>query len=132
MKFRYKRYDFGVLRPVIPIEIIYKGKSVSYEVLVDSGADFSIFDAQIGDLLGIDDIESGEKFEAAGITGIPEPFYVHPVTFNIGGKLYDTRVGFLPNIAPLGYGVVGQKEFFEIFIVKFDFLKEEIELKERK
>ena len=34
-------------------------------------------------------------------------------------------------IARLGYGVVGQKGFFEIFVVKFDLLKEEIELKQR-
>jgi len=51
MKFRDKKYRPGVLKPVIPIEIIYKEKSVPYEVLIDSGADFCIFDAQIGEIL---------------------------------------------------------------------------------
>ena len=60
MKFRYKKYGHGVLRPVIPIEVIYKNNPVPYEVLIDSGADFCIFDAQIADILGID-VESGEK-----------------------------------------------------------------------
>jgi len=32
----------------------------------------------------------------------------------------------------MGYGVVGQNGFFDIFVVKFDLIKEEIELKERK
>ena len=29
------------------------------------------------------------------------------------------------------YGIVGQKGFFDIFVVKFDLLKEEIELRAR-
>jgi len=45
MKFRYKKYGPSILRPIIPIEIVYKDKSVPYEVLIDSGADFCIFDA---------------------------------------------------------------------------------------
>ena len=34
-------------------------------------------------------------------------------------------------IAPHGYGILGQKGFFDIFVVKFDLLKEGIELQER-
>ena len=131
MKFEYKKYGPEVLHPVIPIEIIYKGRSVFYEVLVDSGADFCIFDAQIGELLDID-ITRGEKKEVSGITGVSEYYYTHPITIKVGGWAHQIKAGFLPNIARLGYGVVGQKGFFDIFIVKFDFLKEEIELKERK
>jgi len=130
MKFKYKRYGPEVLRPVIPIEIIYQGRSVSYEVLVDSGADFCIFDSQIGELLGID-IQSGEKKNVVGITGMFEPYYIHSVEINVGGWSYPVQVGFLTNIAQLGYGVVGQKGFFDLFVVKFDYAKEEIELKAR-
>lgn len=128
MKFKYKKYGPGVLRPVIPIEIYYQDRSISYEVLVDSGADFCIFDSQIGEILGIN-LESGEKRVVAGITGVKESYYVHLVTIMVGGWPHDVKVGFLPNIARLGYGVVGQKGFFDIFTVKFDLLKEEIELK---
>lgn len=131
MKFRYKKYAPGVLRPVIPVEIGFGNISVPHEVLVDSGADFCIFDAQIGQVLGID-IEKGDKQEVWGITGVGENYYVHPVTINIGGQLHKIEAGFLPGIARLGYGVVGQKGFFDIFVVKFDLAKEEIELKERK
>lgn len=131
MKFQYKKYGPGILRPVIPVEISYKDRSVPYEVLVDSGADFCIFDAEIGELLGID-IESGEPQMVGGITGAPETYYVHVVTLKIGGWPHSLKVGFLRNIARLGYGVVGQQGFFDVFVVKFDLLKEEIELKERK
>lgn len=131
MKFRYKKYGPGILRPVMPIEIIYKSRSVQYEVLVDSGADLCIFDAQIGEILAID-IANGHRQEVAGITGAKEIYYLHKVTVKVGGWPYEIDAGFLPNIARLGYGVVGQKWFFENFVVKFDLRKEEIELTQRK
>ncbi len=53
MKFGYKKYGPGIFRPVIPIEVIYNGTAVPYEVLVDSGADICIFDAQIAEILGL-------------------------------------------------------------------------------
>ena len=129
MRFKYKKYGPGILRPVIPIEIIYKDSVVPYEVLVDSGADFCIFDAEIGELLGID-ITSGEPQGVGGITGVVETYFVHDVTIKVGGRTYSIKAGFLSNIAPLGYGVLGPRGFFDIFVVKFDLLKEEIELKE--
>jgi len=128
MKFRYKKFG-RFLRPVIPIGIGYNKRSIRYEVLVDSGADLCIFDAQIGEIIGID-LEQGRRDEVGGITGEPEPYYVHPVTLSVDGHQYDIEAGFLPNIARLGYGVVGQKGFFDIFIVTFDLSKGEIKLGE--
>lgn len=44
---------------------------------------------------------------------------------------YKTIVGFSHDIARRGFGILGQKGFFDIFVVKFDLIKREIELKER-
>lgn len=130
MKFRYKKYGPGVLRPVIPIEIIHNNLAVPYEVLVDSGSDFCIFDAQIADILSIE-IESGQRNEVAGITGASAPVYFHDVKIKVGGWPFNIRAGFLREIGRFGYGVVGQNGFFDIFIVKFDFIKETVEFKPR-
>lgn len=131
MKFKYKKYGNRYLRPVVPIKLSYKNNQpISYEVLVDSGADSCIFDAEIGELLGIK-IKDGKEEKVGGITGVIQSYYVHEVTINIGGWPYKIKAGFLPNIAQVGYGVVGQIGFFDIFVVKFDLLKEEIELKPR-
>lgn len=128
MKFKYKKYAADILRPVIPIEIIHKELSVPYEVLVDSGADICIFDAQIGDILGID-LLKGKEQKVAGLTGIAESYFIHPITIAVGGWKYNIEAGFLAHMGDFGYGVVGQKGFFDKFIVKFDLIKEEIELK---
>ncbi len=98
--------------------------------LLNSGADGCIFDAGIGYLLDID-VETGERRRVAGITGFNQSYYIHPVTIKVGGWAYKIKAGFLPRIADLGYGVVGQRGFFDNFVVKFDFQKEEIELKRK-
>ncbi len=131
MKFRYKNYGHGVLRPVIPIVLRSRGRWQSYEVLVDSGADSCVFDADIAEVLSIP-LTKGELRYVGGITGSVETYYVHPVTLIVGGLECDIQAGFLSNIAPTGYGIVGQRGFFDLFVVKFDLLKEEVELVPRK
>lgn len=130
MKFRYKKYAPGVLRPVIPVEIASNGMSIPCEVLVDSGADVCIFDAQIAEVLGID-VAMGRRQKVGGIVGAPEFYYVHPVKISVGGWQHDIEAGFLPGMSKFGYGIVGQRGFFELFVIKFDLLAEEVEFKNR-
>lgn len=129
MIFRYKNIQ-GVSRPVVPIKIQYRNRSVTYEVLVDSGADICMFDAEVGDVLGIP-LFDGASGEVSGITGVTKPYYIHPVAISIGDQSFEAEAGFLSNVSRFGYGVVGQKGFFDQFIVSFDFLKEEVLLTKR-
>ncbi len=128
MKFRYKKLGAHLLRPVIPIEILSGSEIVRYEALVDSGADCNIVPAEIGDLLGID-VTGGRRSEVGGITGGGMPYFVHQVSIRVGGWAYVVPVGFMPDMPPFGYGVVGQRGFFDLFKVTFDYDKTEIELR---
>lgn len=131
VKFPYKKYGEDILRPVIPVEIIHGGVAVPYEVLIDSGADFCIFDSQIAEIFDVD-VLAGELKEVWGLTGGGGLYYPHKIVIGIGGRSYETEVGFFPGMGRFGFGIVGQKGFFDIFAIKFDLLKEEIELKEYK
>ncbi|OGM91178.1 hypothetical protein A2755_02105 [Candidatus Wolfebacteria bacterium RIFCSPHIGHO2_01_FULL_48_22] len=140
MKFQYRKLllpskdDFfgsAILKPIIPIQIKIKNDELDYVALIDSGADFCIFDAELGEYLGLDVRFGREKIfggvqERGGATA-----FLHDVILSVGGWDYKTTVGFSYDIAERGFGVLGQKGFFDIFTVKFDILKEEIELKER-
>ena len=132
MKFRYARYNGQTLRPVIPIKVKYAGNEIGYQVLVDSGADLCLFDAEIGDALGID-VKKGSAKEVFGVGGKASIYYLHKIAIEVGGWDYKIEAGFMPGVAgrAIPYGIVGQKGFFDIFIVKFDLLKEEVELKQR-
>jgi hypothetical protein len=132
MKYSYKKYGAGTLRPVIPIKLQNGKESIQYEVLVDSGADLCLFSAEVGEAIGID-IGKGKLQEVFGVGGKASIFYLHKVTINVGGWDYKIEAGFMPSVGNkiMKHGLVGQKGFFENFIVKFDLLKEEVELKNR-
>ncbi len=139
MEFPYKKIPlnkeslfFGqiISKPIIPVTISANGREVRYAALIDSGADFNIFDGAIGDYLGLD-VRKGQKENFGGIqAGCKAEAFLHRVTLSVGGWDYKTTVGFSYDIAKYGHGVLGQKGFFNIFMVKFDYQKEKIELKE--
>ncbi len=114
-----------------PIGIIADKEKLDYAALIDSGADFCIFAVELAEYLGID-VRSGRKEFFGGVQNVsPSAGYLHEVTLNVGGWDFKTTVGFSYDIAKDGYGILGQKGFFDIFSVKFDYQKEEIELKQK-
>ena len=111
----------------MPIGLEHDGETIRYEVLVDSGADMSIMNAEIADLLGLD-VTSGRKGQVRGVTGKPEPFYTHDVTLVVGGHKTVVPISFAEKVGQDGYGILGQKGFFTDYRVTFDYLKEEIQV----
>lgn len=140
MKFKYRKItlpvqsDFlgkSIFKPIIPIKISKSDRSLQYAALIDSGADFCIFDAEIGEGLGIN-IKSGEEIQFGGIQNLGgAKAYVHKVGIEVGGHRFDTDIAFSFDIAKHGYGILGQKGFFDVFQVQFDLKKEVIGLKPR-
>ena len=130
MKFKYKKYSPQILRPVIPIDISYKEKSIRHEVLIDSGADKNILNAEMGEYLGIN-VKKGRISKVAGITGVGEPYYLHSINITLGGYTYRIETGFKYEYR-WSFGLLGQMGFFNLFIVKFDYRKGEIEIFPRK
>ena len=126
MQFSYKKFKLAdgteLLKPIIPIGLLFGKKSIRHEALIDSGADFNIFNAEIGELLGIS-VLSGKKMEFSGITGGPFEVYFHDLILEVGGWQYKIAAGFSYKISPYGFGVLGQRGFFNLFRVKFMFSK---------
>ena len=139
MKFSYLKFQIpkpphafphikSILRPVIRITLGYNDKKVNYFALIDSGADYCFFHKEIAEVLGIE-VEKGKRLEVAGVTGKKSIAYFHHVDLYIGGYKYKLYCGFSSSISPYGFGILGQNGFFNLFVVKFDFRKEEIEIK---
>lgn len=130
----YPKSDYfgsSLLKPIIPLKIVLGEKQIDYFALIDSGADFCIFDGEIGEYLGLD-IKAGKKINFGGVQELSgAAAYLHEVTLIIGGVKNNITIGFSFDIAKHGFGLLGQKGFFEIYIVKFDLIKEEIEIKTR-
>jgi hypothetical protein len=115
MKFQYKnlgknRLGQPVIRPIISIRIMNGSRGIKYEVLVDSGADVCIMDAEIAELIGIE-LTRGKKTTFMGATGAVEDCYKHNVEIVPGEWRYKTEIAFARNLNS-GYGIVGQLGFF--------------------
>lgn len=127
MKFYYKKIASGIYRPIIPIELLNLGRRLRYEVLIDSGADFCIFDHQISEILNIN-LANSTRTDIQGIGGTKNAFS-HQINLSVGGHECRVDARFMKEIPTTGYGILGQKGFFENFQVKFDYPKAEIEIK---
>ncbi len=136
MNFKYRKFpldplrnpDFkrkSSLRPVIQIDF----EKFGYTVLIDSGADFCVFHAEIGEKLGLD-VLKGDGLTFYGTSGQAQKAYFHNISFKIGGHLHNAYVGFSYEMKSLAYGILGQDGFFNKWVVKFEYSKENIEIKE--
>lgn len=141
MKFDYFKFFlpqksgfFGgfILKPIIPIRIFYKDNFAQYDALIDSGADFCIFHKGLGEAIGID-VESGLKVNFGGVQKADAATaYLHEIDLSVGGLKFKTTVAFSDDISEKSYGILGQKGFFELFSVKFEYSKERIEITPKK
>lgn len=128
MQFKYKKVAPGIIRPIIPITLKYKqNRPVSYEALVDSGADMCVFPAQIGELLGIN-IKNGISGSLSGVIGKSGKIYYHDIVVEIGGNTTSVNAGFSYS-EKIQCGFLGQKGIFSIYIVQFQYRKEFVELR---
>ena len=120
----------NIKRPVIPIEVKYDKNVVKYLALINSGADFCIFHAEIGEAIGID-IKKGKLLEFYGVIGEKKEAFFHNISIVIGGWEKECYCGFSYEFdkTKMPYGILGQKGFFNLFKVSMDYEKEQIELK---
>jgi hypothetical protein len=131
MKFAYKRFSNGVVRPIIPITIRNPRtkEEVRHQALVDSGADICIFSSDLAELIGID-VAAGRKQMVSGVVaGEARPYYLHDVELEVGGSPKLATIAFMPELSNIGHGLLGQAGFFDRFkFVKFEHAKSTIEL----
>ena len=117
-----------LLRPVVQIDLVNKnGDSFGYDVLIDSGADYCLFHASIGQQLGLD-IKKGKALGFYGTSGRMQTAYFHEITFSLQGKSITTLVGFSSGIESMSVGLLGEYGFFDRFVITFQLEKKIISI----
>lgn len=114
-----------IARPIVQILVNHKhGKIVGpLKAIVDSGADYNLFPADFGDLMGIK-IRSGEPWVTEGIGGQEVRIFRHwGIKIFLEGFSFDTFIDFSYEVrVPL----LGQQGFFDkVKSIKFVRPKEE-------
>lgn len=124
MKFAYTKFPSRdprkawFSRPIVSVILTHQG-STSIVALVDSGADRSLFDVEIGRDIGLD-VESGEVEYFGGIGGSRVEAFVHRLRLQVVGieKTVEIPIGFTENLGVSG--ILGQEGFFDAFRIKFE------------
>jgi predicted aspartyl protease len=104
-----------VYRPIVKVGLRdANGELFELSVLVDSGADISIFSRRIGDIMGMN-VEHGEEKIFRGIVG-ELIAYVHKITISINDREVETRVAFALSEVP---NLLGRLDIFKNFELSF-------------
>ena len=117
-----------ISRPIIPVRLSCNSLDIDVYALIDSGADCSVFDAEIAEQLGLD-LESGRKQELYGASGAPIEVYYHTVKLQpVGAKAFaEAEVRFSRDTKM--WALLGQADFFQHYQIKFERYKGQIEVK---
>ncbi len=106
----------GRYLPIVPIEL--KGEEwIELRAFVDSGASYSIFHADIAEILGIDHTK-GEKSHMTTGDGARIPVYIRDVEVRFAEVEFTAKIGFSDKLG-IGFDILGRKDFFERFTVCF-------------
>ncbi|MFL5696536.1 MAG: hypothetical protein ACJ797_05460 [Ktedonobacteraceae bacterium] len=116
-------------RPYIPVTLRSQKRMMQpLLALVDSGADFYLFDGELSYLLDID-LTKLEKMSLSGVAGAAEGYIAH-IEIGVEDTFFPVPVDFWFDFSPKGFGgVIGQIGFFDTFIVQFDRASKTVVLK---
>lgn len=132
MKFKYRKINLKdpfsnkkyILRPIIPVSLQYKDKSIHYEALIDTGADFCIFPIELATTLGIN-LNPDKIVYFSGVGGQPLKGFITEVILRIGEINISVKIVFAESGTTR---VLGQRGFFDHFDVNLSYQKQIIEI----
>lgn len=113
------------LYPIIPIRFKNNSHFCDCYALIDSGATDCLFPAFVGEKIGLE-IKDGKLQTIYGVGQSVITAYFHNVTFELGGREYQSYFGFTYDALP--FPALGQRGFFNLFRVKFVYSKGIIEI----
>lgn len=114
-------------RPIIPVTLRFNKIELKYLALIDSGADFNIFHADIAKILKIDLSKLKGSVSFSGINGKGIGNFC-AIDIGIDSNFINTPVVFSNDISNNGYGILGQQGFFNNYKIEFDYKNHKIHL----
>ena len=125
MVYPYLTFTNTIRRPIIDIIVKAENNFAIYPVLIDSGADYCIFNIELAKALRIKLTSKRTNFRGVGKDKI-EGFW-GKVEIKLGNYSYQTKAIFA-DISNFGHGILGQQGFFDHFDVNLSYQKQTIEI----
>ncbi|MBU1524256.1 MAG: retropepsin-like domain-containing protein [Candidatus Omnitrophica bacterium] len=116
-----------IYRPAIPVRLSLEKKIITFDGLIDSGADECTFPAWIAKTLG-HNVYKGKQKIFSGIGGSVLS-YLHKTHIRLDGIEFITDAYYSHEWDDMPFGLLGQAGFFQHFDIDFHYKKKEIVLK---
>jgi len=105
-------------RPVVDVELIGSAVSITTIGIVDSGADYCLFNIQYAKAIGID-LEKCDKDRTIAIEGQGKEIFMADIAMHIKGlEKVTIPVGFIDSNSVIG--LIGQTGFFDLHRIRFE------------
>lgn len=118
MTFSYKKIGPSKYGPVVPLRLKGRREWFLFNAFVDSGADYSVFDASLVSLLGLT-LKSGVEKSLTVGDGDKMTVYLHTVPVRFSGFLFNALIAFSSELGS-GFNLMGRATFFEKFQICFN------------
>ena len=128
--FKYQTTGSSKLpRPFIPLTLRYGNRSVKTKALVDSGADFCMFNGDLLEILAPDlDLDTLEKVSLGGVGGTATGYVTH-IEIGVNDTFFSVPAVFSFEFSPDEFGgLAGQVGFFDTFKIQFDRANREVHI----
>lgn len=125
MTYSYLIVTPTIRRPIIEILVRHKDKFAIYPVLIDSGADYCIFNLEIAQVFKIELSKARVKVRGVGRGKITGRW--GEIDLRVANHIYKTSVLFA-KINQFDHGILGQVGFFDHFDVTLSHQKQTIEI----
>ena len=103
--------------PVVDVTLTGPRHTLAIKALVDSGASFSVFRAEVLDYLGVP-LTQGKRLSLEGIGGRIWG-YLHRLSAGVGATRFPLSVVFSRELT-VSFNLLGRENFFQEFRVTFD------------
>lgn len=120
-KFKFDYLKIGLKkRPIIPVIIKNDSKIIETPALIDSGADFNVFDIGIADALGLN-LNKARKITFKGVGNKALELKGHMAIVNLmvatkgSSKTFQAPVIFTNELPNNGFALLGEVGFFDQF-----------------
>jgi len=111
--------------PVVDLTLTARSRALTLKALVDSGASFSVFRAEVLEHLGLR-LEQGARLSLEGVGGRILG-YRHRLLAQVGTTKFFSTIVFSKELT-VSFTLLGRDNFFEHFLVTFDERRQEVRL----
>ncbi len=108
----------GKLCPIVSVELSNKGKKIYTQAYLDTGATYSVFNADFADRLGLR-LEDGKRVRFVIGDGGSIPVYLHEVGVGVDDLSFQGTVGFSSKLGT-GINILGRVTVMDRFMICFD------------